>query len=123
MDFIEEFIGSQGTGLIDQLTGSGFGIEQAEKFLPEAGESIIGAMKGMDVQSLLDSSISEQTSSLLGNIDVTSLASRVGVDTSLAHGGLEKLIPVAMNFLKNNEAAAGFLGLGSLAGMAKGLFN
>lgn len=128
MDILKELISSKGAGLVSQLTGSGFSAEQAEKFLPEAGGSIMGALQGLDVKALLGSDAASQTSSLLGNIDVAGLASKLNLDSAVAKGGLEKFIPVVMGFLKDNQAAAGVLGLlggkaGGLAGMAKGLFS
>jgi hypothetical protein len=128
MDFLKELISSKGAGLVSELADLGFSAEQAEKFIPEAGGSIVDAMQGLDLSALLGSGAAEQTSSLLGHIDIAGLASRLGLDTGLATGGLEKLIPVAMDFLKDNPAAAGVLGLlggkaGGLAGMARGLFR
>ena len=129
MDFIKELISSQGSGLVSELSSAGFSMEQAQDFIPEAGNSVLDALKGMDASSLLDADSATQTESLLGNIDVAGLAEKFGLDSSLAQGGLEKLIPVVMGFLKENESAASILGLlgnndgGGLVGMVKRFFS
>lgn len=128
MDILKELISSKGAGLMTELAGKGFSAEQAEKFIPEAGSRIMDALPGLDLGSLLKSDTSTQISSVIGNIDIAALAGKLGLDAGLAQGGLEKLIPIAMSFLKDNEAAAGLLGMlggkaGGLAGLAKGLFR
>ena len=128
MDFIKELISAKGAGMLSGLISTGFSPDQAQKFLPEASESIMAAIKGVDLPSLLKADESAQTSTLLGNIDLGGLASRAGVDSTQARGGLEKLIPMAMGFLKDNDAIAGLMGLvggksGGIAGLAKGLFH
>lgn len=129
MDLIKELISSKGAGLLNELTGSGFSAQQAQKFLPQAAQSVFGAMQGLHVPSLLAADAPTQTSSLLDNVDIPGLASRVGIDVGLTRGGLEKVIPVATGFLKENSGAAALLGLlggggGSrLGGLTKNLFG
>jgi hypothetical protein len=128
MDFIKELISTRGAGMLSELMSSGFDAGQAQRFLPEASESIMGGIKGVDLSSLLKADVSSQVAGLLGNIDIGGLASRAGVDDGLARTGLEKLIPMALGFLKDNQAMAGLMGLmdgkgDGIAGLARGLFH
>jgi hypothetical protein len=111
MDLIEELLGSKGAGLLNELTDRGFTAEQAQKFLPQAGQYVLGAMRASHLPSLLTADVGTAASSLLDTMDIAGLAARVGLDVGVTRGGLERLIPVALGFLKGNSRAAALLGL------------
>lgn len=104
---INALIKGKGSDLLSGLVGSGFTQDQAEKFLPEAGKSISGALSGGE-------SVSD-TDSILSKIDIASLAAKVGIDSSMATKGLKSLIPLILSKLGGES-------LGGMLGKAKGFF-
>jgi len=107
MDILGTILQAKGGDLLSSLTGSGFTQEQAGKFLPEAGNSLLSILgdKGGD----------QDADSILGQLDIASLASKVGIDSSLAETGLKQIIPIIMSQLGGGD-------LGNIMGKMKSLF-
>lgn len=130
MSLIDEFMAANGSKLVSQLTASGFSLEQAQKFLPDAGRQLITALQKGDIDLLKAATDRDGLSSVLGGLDIASLAARFGVNEEAVRSGLASTLPSLIDFLKKNGGAlAGGLvsGLkgnsGGLAGVAKGLFG
>ena len=116
MDILKNMLGgSQGADLLSTLTGAGFSAEQAEKFLPAASESVMQAASGMDLGGAGD-----MVNSLLQNIDIQSLADKVGLDPSMVTNGLTALLPQLIEMLKG-DGLSSLLGGGGLGGLLGGL--
>lgn len=129
MNLIYNLMGNKGSELIEKLTGAGLGTEQAQGFLPDALQSVMGGLQQVDIQALMGADSETQTSSLMDKIDVNALAGHLGGDSGLASSGLQAIIPQVLGFLKDNPAAASLLDMkggknaSGLAGLAKGLFH
>ncbi len=126
MNLIYNLMGDNAPKLIEQLTGAGFGTEQAQGFLPDALQSVMGGLQQFDIEKLLGADSDTQTSSLLDRIDITALAGRLGGDSGLTTRGLQAIIPQILGFLKGNPAAASLLGgkdTSGLTGLAKGFLH
>ena len=129
MNLIYNLMGNKGTQLIELLTSAGLGTEQAQSFLPDALQSVMGGLQQVEFQALLGADSNTQTSSLMDKIDITALAGRLGGDSGLASRGLQAIIPRILGFLKDNPAAASLLsmqgvkGASGLAGLSKGPFH
>ncbi len=130
MNLIDTFLAAKGSTLVSELTSSGFSMEQAQKFLPEAGQQLIKSLQSGNVDLMKVATDENTLSSMLDGIDIASLASRFGVNEEAVRGGLMTTIPVLVDFLKKNGGAlasgliSGLKGnSGGLAGMAKGLLG
>jgi len=110
MNLIFNLMGSKSSRLIKQLTGAGFSAEQAQSFLPDALKSLMGGLQQANVQDLLNTDNSTQTSSLMDKIDITALAGCLDNDSGLARQGLQAIIPQVLDFLKDHPAIASLLG-------------
>ena len=108
MDILQSVIGDKTAGvLISGLIGRGFTKEQAENFLPEAGSSVISAFK--------DNGGNSDTGSIIGNIDLTAIASKVGIGSNLVNDGMKYIIPNILSQLGGD-------GMGSVLGKIKSFF-
>jgi hypothetical protein len=106
---IGEILSSQGPKLLETLEGVGFNAEQAQQFLPEAGQQIASALSGGGLGDLLSGN---SVGGLLESIDVAGLSSRLGIDGGLVGSGLNAIVPQIIDGLKGD--AGGVLGgLGS----------
>ena len=76
-------------------------------------------MRASHLPSLLAADVGTTVSSLLDTMDIVGLASRIGLDVGLTRGGLERLIPVTVGFLKENSGAAALLGLLGVGGVSR----
>ena len=129
MNLIYNLMGNKGSELIGNLTDAGLSAEQAQGFLPDALQSVMGGLQQVDITTLMGTDSDTQLSSLMDKIDITALAGHLGGDSELASSGLQAIIPQVLGFLKDNPAAASLLGMqggkgaSGLAGMAKGLFH
>jgi len=106
---IAGILSSQGPELLKTLEGVGFSADQAEQFLPEAGQQIAGALSGGGLENLLGSA---DIGTLLERVDVADLASKLGIDGGLVGSGLNAILPQIMEALKG-EAGGILGGLGS----------
>lgn len=129
MNLIYNLMDKQGSSLIEQLTSAGLNAEQANDFLPDALKSVMGGLEQVDVKALLETDSSARTNSLMDKIDIPALADNLGGNSGLASNGLQAIIPLVLEFLKDNPAAAGLMSMlsnknrGGLTGLAKGFFH
>ena len=101
MDFIKDLISSHSSDFLSALTESGFSHEQAEEFLPEAGQSVTEAVKTTGLTDLLGGDASTVVSSILENIDISSLAERLGMDETMVDNGITALITKFLDIAKD----------------------
>ncbi len=111
MDFLKDIISSHSPDFLSALTESGFSSEQAEEFLPDAGQSVTEAVKTTDLTDLLGGDASTAISSILENIDISSLAERLGMDETMVDTGITALITKFLDIAKGEGG-----GLSSLLG-------
>ncbi|MEN8762891.1 MAG: hypothetical protein ABF290_10685 [Thiogranum sp.] len=107
MDLIQNLMDKESVTIISELTGQGFSAEQASGFLPEALASLVQSLKGANFADL---SGSANLTSMLDTVDITGLASRTGVDSSMAKTGLNAVIPHLLAFVQENQGLTGLLG-------------
>jgi len=107
MDLIQNLMDKESVAIISELTGQGFSAEQASGFLPEALASLVQSLKGANFADL---SGSANLTSMLDTVDITGLASRTGVDSSMAKTGLNAVIPHLLAFVQENQGLPGLLG-------------
>ena len=79
--------------------------EQAEKFLPAAGEQLSGAASGGGLASLLGGGGIE---GVLEQVDVTALAQQVGIEPDMARKALDTIVPKLMEAMQ--QGGGGLLG-------------
>ena len=101
MDFLKDLINSHSSDFLSVLTESGFSSEQAEDFLPEAGQSVTEAVKTTDLTDLLGGDASSVMSSVLEHIDISSLAERLGMDETMVDTGITALITKFLEITKD----------------------
>ncbi len=101
MDILQSILGDKAGEMISGLVGKGFSQEQAEKFLPEAGSSIVSAFENSGGNSDADS--------ILGNIDLSAIASKLGIDSNLVDQGMKFILPTILGQL-GGSGAGGLLG-------------
>ena len=131
MDLLNNLISNHSSELISTLTDSGFNAEQAQNFLPEAGQGVTEALSGGNLSELLGGDSSALLSTILERIDVAGIASRLGIDESMVNDGLTALVPKVMEIfqgeggglasLLGGEGAGGLLG--GLTKLGGKLFN
>jgi len=99
MDLISDFITDKGSELISTLIDLGFSQDQAEQFLPEAGKNVMSLIgEGQtDIDSILD------------NINISALAEKIGIDSSLVSNGLKSILPTLLEKL-GSKGVGGLLG-------------
>jgi len=106
---IKEILSGHGPELLKTLEQVGFSAEQAQQFLPEAGQKIAAAVSGGGLGDLLSG---DAVGGLLENVDVASLTSKLGIDSGLVRSGLNAIVPQILEGLKGGTG--GLLGgLGS----------
>jgi len=116
MDILKSMLGDgQAAELLSTLTKSGLSAEQAEKFLPVAGESIAQAASGLDLSG---GDTGQLLDSLSQSIDIQALASQLGMDSATVSNGLTALLPQLLKLLQGGGLASliGGSGLGGLLG-------
>jgi len=131
MEIIKNLINEHGSTLMSTLTESGFTADQAQKFLPEAAQGMSDAISGGGIsESLSGGDAGDMASTIMDKIDIESIASKVGIDSSLASNGLTALIPKVLAMMNTEGGGlSSLLGgegggvIGSVAGMAGKLFN
>lgn len=107
---IQDLIAGQGPALMAKLQQAGLTGEQAQAFLPAAGQQLSGAASGPGLAGLLGEGGIE---GLLAQLDVDALAARVGIDPGLAHKALQAIAPQIKASLEGGGAGALLGGLGS----------
>ncbi len=118
MDPIKCFMDTEGDDMIAELSGLGFGAEQARRFLPEALATL---MQGQKVANLFGSTGTDRLTRLLDSVDIAALASNTGIDRKSAESGLTSLLPRLMDFLEHKQGLSDLLGnsTGSLTSVFK----
>jgi hypothetical protein len=119
MDFINDLLSGRAEEFTQLLADNGFSLEEAARFLPEAGQSVSDAASSAGM-SLLGSGSPVET--LLAQLDIGALAEKVGIAPELAEQGLQALLPVVTEALGGEEGALGSLLSGGLGGMMKRFF-
>ena len=115
MDMLKDLLANHSSELIDSLSESGFTVEQAQEFLPEAGQGVKDALGAGDIVSLLGSDTDTVVSSLLEKVDISAIAERLGLDETMVSNGFEVLIPKVLDIFKEQGG-----GLSSLLGGGEG---
>ena len=128
MDLVKQFLDAKGATAISALADAGFNNEQANRFIPEAIRDLVGASQTQDLPGLLNADRSQQVSQLLGAVDVSGMAARLGIDTGMAGAGIAAVIPQFLGLIKDQGLAdlvsmLGKGGMGGVASLAKGLFH
>ncbi len=115
MDMLKDLLANHSSELIDSLSESGFTVDQAQEFLPEAGQGVKDALGAGDIVSLLGSDTDTVVSSLLEKVDISAIAERLGLDETMVSNGFEVLIPKVLDIFKEQGG-----GLSSLLGGGEG---
>ncbi len=131
MEILKNLISEHGSSLMSTLTESGFTADQAQQFLPEAAQGMSDAISGGGITELLSGSDEDgMASTIMSKIDIESIASKVGIDSSLASNGLTALIPKVLAMLNTEGGGLSSLlgsegggGISGVAGMAGKMFN
>jgi len=128
MELLKNLISEHGPSLMSTLTESGFSADQAQQFLPEATQGISDAISGGGITELLSGGDEGgMASTIMSKIDIESIASKVGIDSSLASNGLTALIPKVLALMNTEGGGLSSLlgggGIGRIAGMVGKLFN
>ena len=128
MEILKNLISEHGPSLMSTLTESGFSADQAQQFLPEATQGISDAISGGGITELLSGGDEGgMASTIMSKIDIESIASKVGIDSSLASNGLTALIPKVLALMNTEGGGLSSLlgsgGIGRIAGMVGKLFN
>jgi len=131
MEILKNLISEHGPSLMSTLTESGFTAEQAQQFLPEAAQGISEAISGGGLSEMLSGGDEGgMASTIMSRIDIEGIASKVGIDSSLANNGLTSLIPKVLAMMNaEGGGLSSLLGggsggvIGSVAGMVGKLFN
>lgn len=119
MDILNDLLTNHSSELVNSLSESGFSVEQAQEFLPEAGQGVKDALSAGDLVSLLGSDTNGIVTTLLEKVDTLAIAERLGLDETMVNKGLEVLIPKAMEIFKEEGG-----GLSALLGSGEaGLFG
>jgi len=121
VDFLAALLEEKQGSLVQALTGqTDFSPEEAEKFVPEAGSTVVDAVASnlgeLDLDNLADAG---NIQSLLGKIDIGDLAGRSGLSPEKAAGGLSALMPMVLGFLGSKAGGSGGL-MSALGGMGGG---
>ena len=86
MDILKSLMSDKSAGLmVSGLMGRGFTLGQAKNFLPEAGAYIVSTLK--------ENGGNTDSASVISDIDVSSLALKMGIDESKVKNGLKYLLP------------------------------
>ena len=126
--------GRDGTiGLWNEMASAlfGFTADQAQQFLPEAAQGMSDAISGGGISEFLSGGDEgDMASTIMGKIDIESIASKIGIDSSLASDGLTALIPQVLAMMNSGGGGLSALlgsegggGIGHVVGMAGKLFN
>ena len=131
MEILKNLISEHGASLMSTLTDSGFTADQAQQFLPEAAQGMSDAISDGGISELLSGGDEGgMASTIMSKIDIEGIASKVGIDSSLASNGLTALIPKVLAMM--NAEGGGLSSLlsgggggiiGRVTGMVGKLFN
>ena len=118
MDLFDELLKQRGGELLSALTSkAGFGQQEAESFLPEAGKSLMGAITSQaDALDFSNPASDRNVGKVMEHLDLASLVTRTGVTSEQGNKGLTALLPLVLGFLGEKGDARAILGLLKNAG-------
>ncbi len=123
MDILNDIIGEKGAEILGALTQQGFSTDNAQSFIKESGGSIMSALDSGKVD-LSQGDIQQKASSIIDNIDIASLASKVGITSEMAQTGLGTVVPIIMSAVQDKLGdASGLMSLLGNADAAGGLLG
>lgn len=129
MEFLNTIIQSHGGELVSNLVNSKrFNLEQAEQFLPAAGQSILKVIGEQSKQINGDQLNSpENQQMILEKINLNALAEKVNIAPEQAQGGIQSILPQILELISgkfgNIEALLPLLGSGDMLEKAGGLLG
>lgn len=129
MDLINKFISENSGDLIGKLTSSGFDLDQAKQFLPEAASGLTEAAGKLDMNELMSGISSGDTSKLMSMVNIEAMASKLGMDASMVTTGLSSLLPSIVSAFTSGGGLGGAVSAlsggsaGGLLNSVKGLFG
>jgi len=131
MEILKNLISEHGPSLMSTLTESGFSTDQAKQFLPEAAQGMSDAISSGGISELLSGGDEGSiATTIMSKINIESIASKVGIDSSLASNGLTALIPKVLDLINSEGGGLSSLlgsgdsgGIGRIAGMVGKLFK
>lgn len=128
MDLVKEFLDARGRNVLSALAEAGFNREQANRFIPEAVRELVGVIPTQDLTGLLNEDASQQAPRLLGAVDISAMAARLGIDTDMAGAGVAALIPQFLGLIRDRNLGSlismlGKGGMGGVDSLTKGLFH
>lgn len=111
MDFLNDIIRDRGADLIAELTSkAGFSTDQAERFVPAAGSSVMDmvASRTSDLD-LTDLASASSVRTIMEHLDVGALSRTAGVTAEQGAKGLTSLLPMLMSLIGDHAKDAGGL--------------
>ncbi len=123
MDILNDIIGDKGAEILGALTQQGFSADKAQSFISESGSSIMYALNSGNVD-LSQDNIEQKSDSIIGNIDIASLASKVGISSEMAQKGLGTVVPLIMSAVQDKLGdTSGLMSLLGDSGAGAGLMG
>jgi len=121
LDFLQDMLKDKSGDLLARLTGGAdFSPDVAEKFIPEAASATMDAVKSESANlDMADFASPGNVSSVMGGIDVSALADKVGISSDQTSNGLTAILPTVLGLISSKAGGAG--GLGTLLGLGGGL--
>lgn len=100
-ELFNDLISNHHADLIDTLVNSGFSPDQANQFLPVAGQGIVDAFgDAQELVGLVGADTETVVSSVQAKIDTASIASKAGLDESMVNSGYAVLVPKVLELAK-----------------------
>lgn len=103
MDFIKKYISENGVEIIEKLVSSGFDLDQAKQFLPEAELALLDVARMFDIKDLVSSFSSGDHGRLLSMVNIDGIAARVGITAGQARAGMGAILPSISSVLANGN--------------------
>lgn len=108
MNFIQKFFGVNSSVLSERLQDSGFTVEQASKFLPEAASGILNAYQHKEIELIISALEMDKPTKLLKTVNVNAIANNIDMNSDQVRAGFEVLAPVMSNaFIKYSGGIVG----------------
>ncbi len=121
MDILESILDQKGGDFVSNLIGrADFSAQEAERFVPAAGSSVVSAFTAragdLDVSDVASAG---NVLKIMEGVDVSRLAGDVGITREKASAGLATFLPMLLGFIGDkHDQAGGLTGiLGSLGGL------
>lgn len=123
MDFLNDIIKERGGDLIAELTSkAGFSTDQAARFVPAAGSSVMDALtaRASDLD-LGDLTSASALGTITQQMDIGALSQKAGVTADQGAKGLSSILPMLMGLIgEHGKGAGGLLSLLTASGGAAG---